>query len=347
MLPCLGKEGRDADIESSYYKNLSKLLEDLIASCDGTSHPVHCYSADDLIRATNNFHPSCIVRKDLNYTMFRGFLNDQLIIIARYSIGSLPHDSGGNEDDVRARAIRDIVVSIHMSNHENVLKLLGCCLEFPLPALVLENAEGVLEGDGSLRDNEDQPLILPWKIRLRIAKQLASAVTYLHTALPSPVIHRDLKPGCIFLDHDYVPKLSNFSLSITIPPTYSDAEDDVKGTFGYLDPAYVWSGRVSEKTDVYSFGVLLLVLLTGRRAGRDMIDDCLVIDYVKSHAYQLQALADPKILEEVGGNEQVEQQLHDFLELALSCTQDEIEGRPYMSNVARELVRMDESILPS
>ncbi|BFG42149.1 hypothetical protein CerSpe_284240 [Prunus speciosa] len=351
MLPCLGKEGRDADIESSYYKNLSKLLEDLIASCDGTSLPVHCYSADDLIRATNNFHPSRIVRKDLNCTMFRGFLNDQLIIIARYSIGSLYHESWENEDGVRSRAIRDIVVSIHMSNHENVLKLLGCCLEFPVPALVLENAaKGVLEGDGSLRDNEDQPLILPWKIRLRIAKQLASAVTYLHTALPSPVIHRDLKPGCIFLDHDYVPKLSNFSLSITIPPTYSDAEDDPKGTIGYVDPAYMRSGCVSKKTDVYSFGVLLLVFLTGRRAWLIKPQEggyISVIDYMKSHAYQLQAIVDPKILEEVGGNEQVEQQLHDFLELALSCTQEEIEGRPYMSNVARELVRIDESILPS
>ncbi|CAL8176974.1 unnamed protein product [Prunus armeniaca] len=313
MLTCLGKEGRYADIESSYYKNLSKLLEDLIASCDGTSHPVHCYSADDLIRASNNFHPSRIVRRDSNYTMFRGFLNDRSIIIAKYSIGSLPHDSWGNEDG--------------MSNHENVLKLFGCCLEFPVPALVLEKAaKGVLKvkGDGSLRG--DGSLLLPWKIRLCIAKQLASAVTYLHTALPSPVVHGDLKPGCIFLDHDYVPKLSNFSLSMR-------------------------SGHISEKTDVYSFGVLLLVFLMGRRAWWLIIRQeggySSVIDYMKSHAYQHQTIVDPKILEEVGGNKQVEQQLHDFLELALSCTQDEIEGRPYMSNVARELVRIDESILPS
>ncbi|XP_034229548.1 non-functional pseudokinase ZRK2-like [Prunus dulcis] len=271
MLPCFGKKGRDVDIESSYYKNLSKLLEDLIASCDGTSLPVHCYSADDLIRATNNFDPSCIVRQDSNYKMFRGFLNDWSIIVAMYA----------DDDDVRSQAIRYIVISIHMSNHENVLKLLGCCLEFPVPALVLENAaKGVLKCDGSLRDyNEGQSLILPWKIRLRIAKQLASAVTYLHTALPSLVIHRDLKPGCIFLDHDYVPKLSNFSLSVR-------------------------SGRISEKTDVYSFGVLLLIFLTGRRAWWLIIRQeggySSVIDYMKSHAYQLQAIVDPKILEEVG-----------------------------------------------
>ncbi|CAB4290740.1 unnamed protein product [Prunus armeniaca] len=111
------------------------------------------------------------------------------------------------------------------------------------------------------------------------------------------------------------------------------------------------SGHISEKTDVYSFGVLLLVFLMGRRAWWLIIRQeggySSVIDYMKSHAYQHQTIVDPKILEEVGGNKQVEQQLHDFLELALSCTQDEIEGRPYMSNVARELVRIDESILPS
>ncbi|KAI5314899.1 hypothetical protein L3X38_044075 [Prunus dulcis] len=212
--------------------------------------------------------------------MFRGFLNDRSIIIAKYSIGRLPNEDG---------------------------------------------------------------------VRLCIAKKLASAVTYLHTALPSPVIHRDLKPGCIFFNHDHVPKLSNFSLSITIPPTYSDVEDGVRGTIGYLDPAYMRSGCISEKTNVCSFGVLLLVLLAGRRAWLDImhIEDYTVIDYVESLAYQLQAIVDPNILEEVGGNEPVEHQLHDFLELALSCTQERIGGRPFMGDVARELVQIDKSILPS
>ncbi|CAB4321054.1 unnamed protein product [Prunus armeniaca] len=106
----------------------------------------------------------------------------------------------------------------------------------------------------------------------------------------------------------------------------SDVEDGVRGTIGYLDPAYMRSGRISEKTDVYSFGVLLCVLLTGRRAWLDImhIEDYTAIDDVKSHAYQLQAIVDPKISEEVGGNEQVEDQLHDFLELALSCIQERI-----------------------
>ncbi|RXH97425.1 hypothetical protein DVH24_007771 [Malus domestica] len=121
-------------------------------------------------------------------------------------------------------------------------------IEFPIPVLVhAYAAKGALKHDGSLRgDNEDQ-IILPWNIRLRIAKQLASAVSYLHIAFAEPIIHRYLNPSCLFLDDDYISKLYSFSHSTTIPPTESDVEDAVGGTPGYLDPAYMRPGLISEK----------------------------------------------------------------------------------------------------
>ncbi|BFG42138.1 hypothetical protein CerSpe_284120 [Prunus speciosa] len=178
------------------------LLKDLIASCDGKSHPIRCYSAVELIRATNNFDPSCVIDR-LHADTYRGILDDRTVIIKKYR----------HWVDL---AIRDIIISMQMSTHKNSLKLLGCCLEFDVPALVFENAgKGGLNYDGSLVvDNE----LLPWKTRLRIAKQLASALTYLHTAFPRPIIHRGVSSCCILLDDDYVPKLFDFSFSITIPP---------------------------------------------------------------------------------------------------------------------------------
>ncbi|VVA15522.1 PREDICTED: non-functional pseudokinase ZED1 [Prunus dulcis] len=304
------------------------LLEDLIASCDGKSHPIRCYSAAELIRATNNFDPSCVIDGTHFDNMYRGILDDRTVIIK-------PHYKVD-------WAIRDIIISMQMSTHKNSLKLLGCCLEFDRPVLVLENAgKGLLNNDGSLVvDNE----LLPWKTRLRIAKQLASALTYLHTAFPRPIIHRCITSHCILLDDDYVPKLFDFSISVTIPPDQLYVEDFAGGPVGYMDPTYKMFGKSSEKTDVYSFGVLLLVFLMRQEAmDRNSLEQ-LTVDpkpNVSDGQIQIETIADPKILEEVGGDEQAQQQLKDFLALALSCIQRKIEARPDMIDVAKELVRID------
>ncbi|PRQ22282.1 putative protein kinase RLK-Pelle-RLCK-XII-2 family [Rosa chinensis] len=346
LLPCLTKKEKDAN--GSYLLNGSILLEDLIASSDGKlTNPIRHYSADELIKATNNFHSSCLVLENALYNIFTGFLDNRLVIIKKEGRRD---DSYCNFDQAKNEVIRDIIISMQMSTHKNVLKLLGCCLEFPIPALVLEHAgKGVLNAVGGLGVNDS----LNWKTRLRVAKQLANAITYLHTAFPRPIIHRNLKHSCIFLDDEFVPKISDFSDSITIPPEQSHVEDLVKGTFGYLDPAYRKSGCITEQTDVYSFGVILLVFLTGLNASKqnqaaEKWES--LVSYVKLHACddQFQMIVDPKILEGLGGeDEQAQQkQLHEFLSLALLCTQDKSEARPDMIDVAKELVRIENSTFP-
>ncbi|XP_021823286.1 non-functional pseudokinase ZED1-like [Prunus avium] len=334
--------------ERSFLDNGSMLLEDLIGSCDGKSNPIRCYSAAELTRATNNFDHSCIMENvSPYYQMFRGILDNRTIIIKKYITQEYI-----NKDEARSCAIRDIIISMQMSTHKNALKLLGCCLEFSIPALVHENAaKGVLNNHGSLGTNENQSM-LPWKTRLHIAKQLANALTYLHTAFPRPIIHRDLRSTCILLDDDYVPKLSNFSLSITIPPKQSHVEDSVKGTYGYADPNFMATGYITAKSDVYSFGVLLLVFLTRRRAAcknqagkLEPITEDLKL-HLSNVRIQIETIVDPKILENIRGDDQAQQQLQDFLELALSCIQTQTEARPDMIDVAKELVRIENSILP-
>ncbi|KAL6219063.1 hypothetical protein ACLB2K_012269 [Fragaria x ananassa] len=332
--PCVTEEKEDVD--GYFLHNGNILLADLIASCDGKALLVRHYSAQELIRATNNFDHINLVGQDANYKEFRGFLENRSVIIKRMK----------NRD----KAIRDIIISMQMSTHKNVLKLLGCCLEFPVPALVHEYApKGVLSSRGGYGDNES----LPWKTRLCIAKQVANAITYLHTAFPRPIIHRDLTPRCIFLDNDFTPKLHDFSYSITIPPEQLHAEDKVVfGTFGFLDPAYCDSRQVTEKTDVYSFGAILLILLTGQNVL--LLNEAgeleSIVSYVELNACdgQFQTIVDPKILEELGGEDEEAQlqQLHAFLTLALLCTQDESEASPYMMDVAKELVRIEKSIIP-
>ena len=149
-----------------------------------------------------------------------------------------------------------------MSVHKNALKLLGCCLETRIPILVYEFISG-----GSLIDRKvslENPL--SGRSRLRIAYDTANVIAYLHTAFPRCVIHTDIKPSSFFLDQDCAAKLSDFSLSITLPEGEVQVEDEIHGTFGYVAPKTLTSGVYIQKNDVFSFGILLLELLIGKKA---------------------------------------------------------------------------------
>ncbi|XP_034905458.1 serine/threonine-protein kinase ZRK1 [Populus alba] len=307
-----------------------ELLEELIAFCNGRSNPIRNFSLNQLQKAIDDYHPSVHLKTlkdvdDFNFKCYEGILEQRLLLIKMFR-------------DCDTGVYRDIVVSSQMSSHNNVLKLSGCCLEIPAgPALVFEYPENgclqTLIHDGSLT----------WGTRLKIAKEIANAVTYLHSAFPRPTIHRDIKPKNIFLNQNYDAKLSNFSPSISIPEGESQVEEDViLGTFFFLDPVYFETGIVTEKTDVYSFGVLLLLLLTGRRTLQERIS---VTNCVKDLVEQdrVHEAVDPRIRGNRG--EAIDQQqLEAFIELALRCTNHSGEDRPLMIEVAKELQRIERSI---
>ncbi|CAN4090878.1 unnamed protein product [Withania somnifera] len=153
--------------------------------------------------------------------------------------------------------IRDIVVSSEMSYHKNVLKIIGYCLEFERVALVYEYSTF----DYLFHCME----LLPWEKRLKIAIDVASVVLYLHTEFPRPIIHRNLTSNNVILDQNGVVKLYNFECCIPLPIGKVKVQDDLIGTIGYLDPEYVWSSNVTLKSDVFSFGLFLLELLSGKK----------------------------------------------------------------------------------
>lgn len=177
--------------------------------------------------------------------------------------------------------------------------------------------------------------------RLQVAKELANALTYLYPALSRPIIHRDIRPNSVFMDHDFVPiKFSNFSLTITIPPDQYHAIDTVKGDLWYLDPTYRYSRSVTQKSDVYSFGVFLLVHLAGERPMHDTIEK-----YERHPVLndELTEIVDPKLSSE-GGEDEKAQQIGSFLKLASACSQKKSEARPDMIDVAKELMHIEKSL---
>uniref|UniRef100_A0A164V5B2 Protein kinase domain-containing protein n=1 Tax=Daucus carota subsp. sativus TaxID=79200 RepID=A0A164V5B2_DAUCS len=157
----------------------------------------------------------------------------------------------------------DIMTSL---SHKNITPLLGVCVEENNLISVYDYmARGNLE-DNLHRSNLNES-VLSCEVRYNIAVGIAEALNYIHNECPLPVIHRDVKSSNILLTEDHKPLLSDFGLAVWGPTNSSFlTHTDVLGTFGYLAPEYFMYGKVSDKLDVFSFGVVLLELISGKRA---------------------------------------------------------------------------------
>lgn len=107
---------------------------------------------------------------------------------------------------------------------------------------------------------------LDWETRLKIAVGAAQGLAYLHHDCTPRIIHRDIKSSNILLDENFVAHLSDFGIAKSIPASKTHASTYVLGTIGYIDPEYARTSRLNEKSDIYSFGIVLLELLTGKKA---------------------------------------------------------------------------------
>ncbi|EEC74143.1 hypothetical protein OsI_09217 [Oryza sativa Indica Group] len=149
--------------------------------------------------------------------------------------------------------------------HPNMVLLLGACPEYG--CLVYEYmANGSL--DDCLFRRGGGPVI-PWQHRFRIAAEIATGLLFLHQTKPEPLVHRDLKPGNILLDRNYVSKISDVGLARLVPPSVADSVTQchmtsAAGTFCYIDPEYQQTGMLGVKSDVYSLGVMLLQIVTAK-----------------------------------------------------------------------------------
>lgn len=145
--------------------------------------------------------------------------------------------------------------------------LLGACPEYG--CLVYEYmANGSLEDRLLRRGNTPR---LSWQLRYRIAAEIGTGLLFLHQAKPEPLVHRDLKPGNILLDRNYVSKISDVGLARLVPPSVADNVTQYRmtstaGTFCYIDPEYQQTGMLGVKSDVYSLGIMFLQMVTAKPA---------------------------------------------------------------------------------
>jgi serine/threonine protein kinase len=218
-----------------------------------------------------------------------------------------------------------------------VVKLLGCCLETEVPLLVYEFvSNGTLSEFIHTQGKMNDPT---WKTRLRIAAEVAGALSYLHSAASIPIIHRDVKSDNILLDGTNTAKVSDFGASRLIPLDQTEVATMVQGTIGYLDPEYMQTSQLTEKSDVYSFGVVLVELLTGQQP----------FSFVRPEERRnlamhfLSCLKKDNVFEVIQDgmwNEENKQEIKEVAVLAANCLRLRGEERPSMKEVAMELEGM-------
>ena len=292
----------------------------------GRSDAAKVFTADELSKATDNYHESRVLGQGGYGTVYKGVLSDNTVVAIKKS-------KIGDQSQIE-QFINEVIV-LSQINHRNVVKLLGCCLETEVPLLVYEFiTNGTLSEH--IHDAKGQYSSLSWEMRLKIAMETAGAIAYLHSSASMPIIHRDIKTANILLDTNYTAKVSDFGASRLVPLDQTQLTTLVQGTLGYLDPEYFHSSQLTEKSDVYSFGVVLAELLTGQKAlsfNRPESDRNLAMYFVSSMKEdRLLQILDKNLVAEANV-----EQLEVVANIAKSCLRLRGEERPTMKEVASEL----------
>ncbi|XP_012848334.1 PREDICTED: wall-associated receptor kinase-like 6 [Erythranthe guttata] len=237
-----------------FKQNGGLLLQQKLSSNDNSLEKTNLFGSKELAQATDRYNENRVLGRGGQGTVYKGMLTDGRIVAVKKSIKV-------EEGDVEL-FINEVLI-LSQINHRNVVKLLGCCLETEAPLLVYEFIPNGTLFQHVHNSNEEFPLT--WEMRVSIAREVAGALSYLHSSASAPIYHRDIKSTNILLDDKYRAKVADFGTSRSIGIDQTHLTTRVLGTFGYLDPEYFQSSQFTDKSDVYSFGVVVVELLTGEK----------------------------------------------------------------------------------
>ncbi|XP_057728528.1 G-type lectin S-receptor-like serine/threonine-protein kinase SD1-1 isoform X3 [Arachis stenosperma] len=205
--------------------------------------------------ATNNFSTDNILGKGGFGSVYKGVLKDGKEIAVKRL---LQNSSQGIQE------FKNEVMHIAKLQHRNLVKLLGCCVYAEERLLVYEFM--LNKSLDYFIFDEKKSMLLDWTMRFDIINGIARGLLYLHQDSRHRIVHRDLKAANVLLDGEMNPKISDFGLARSFGGNETKANTrHVVGTYGYLSPEYIIDGVYSTKSDVFSFGVLVLEIVSGNR----------------------------------------------------------------------------------
>ncbi|KAF5442858.1 hypothetical protein F2P56_035474 [Juglans regia] len=294
-----------------------------------------------LKNVTNNFSEKNILGRGGFGTVYRGELHDGTKIAVKRMESGAVGEKGLSEFMSEIQVLTKV-------RHRHLVALLGYCLDGNEKLLVYEYMPQGTLSQHLFNWREIGLKSLEWTRRLTIALDVARGVEYLHGLAHRSFIHRDLKPSNILLGDDMRAKVSDFGLVRLAPEGKFSVETRLAGTFGYLAPEYAVTGRVNTKVDVYSFGVILMELITGRKAlDESQPEECLhlVTWFRRMHLSKdtFEKTIDPTI--EL--DEETRASINTVAELAGHCTAREPYQRPDMGHVVNVLSSLVEFWKPT
>uniref|UniRef100_A0A0E0PJP7 non-specific serine/threonine protein kinase n=1 Tax=Oryza rufipogon TaxID=4529 RepID=A0A0E0PJP7_ORYRU len=281
------------------------------------------FSNTELKLATDNFSYQNIIGEGGYGPVYKGKLPDGRVIAVK-QLSETSHQG-------KSQFVTE-VATISAVQHRNLVKLHGCCIDSKTPLLVYEYLE-----NGSL----DRAIFghsilkLDWATRFDIILGIARGLTYLHEESSVRIVHRDIKASNVLLDTDLTPKISDFGLAKLYDEKKTHVSTRIAGTMGYLAPEYAMRGHLSEKADVFAFGVLMLETVAGRSNTNNSLEESKI--YLLEWAWGLYEMGQALRVVDPCLKEFDEKEAFRVICIALLCTQGSPHQRPPMSRVVAML----------
>ncbi|XVE89281.1 hypothetical protein DITRI_Ditri19aG0190100 [Diplodiscus trichospermus] len=285
------------------------------------------YTYKELNFATTNFSEQNKLGEGGFGEVYKGILkNGRVVAVKKLAISQSERVKAEFDTEVK------LISNVH---HRNLVRLVGCCSKGPELLLVYE-----FMPNGSLNNHlfaGEAHDCLNWKQRFDIILGTAKGLAYLHEEFHACIIHRDIKPSNILLDRDFQPKIADFGLVRLLPEDQTHLSTKFAGTYGYTAPEYAIHGQLSVKVDTYSFGVVVLEIISGQKNTETSLDP--TAEYLLKRAWRLYQdnMAMEIVDRRLEADEYNVEDMKRIIEIAFLCTQSSAAFRPTMSEVVAML----------